>query len=134
MKQLHDSLEPIYGTGGEQQLVRYREAVASFRAQYGSGEITIFRALGRVNLIGEHTDYNHGYVLSVALDKYLLLLARPRRDQTIRLRNIETKYQAVEITISTEIPRAPAGDWSNYICDTTQASAMSKFGQPLMGP
>ena len=51
------------------QLARYEEALAEFARRFGAGRASVFRAPGRVNLIGEHTDYNQGYVLPVALDR-----------------------------------------------------------------
>ena len=75
--QLLARLQQIYGTGAANQTSRYEAALDTFTGIYGAGEIFIFRAPGRVNLIGEHTDYNHGYVMPVALDKDTVLLARP---------------------------------------------------------
>lgn len=112
---VRQELESIYAAGAAQQQTRYESALATFRQIYGSdGEINIFRAPGRVNLIGEHTDYNHGYVLPVALDKDVLLLARPRADEQIHLANIDPNFPATSFEIKENIPLAPAGDWSNY--------------------
>ncbi len=107
-------LRQAYGGKASQQLPRYTAAVEAFRGQYGAGEIFLFRAPGRVNLIGEHTDYNHGYVMPVALDKDVLLLARPRQDNLIRLCNVEPKYQPFSFEIEEEIPISARGHWSNY--------------------
>ena len=98
---MNDALRAVYNADmlPEQQR-RYEIALAKFRLLYGAGDIDIFRAPGRVNLIGEHTDYNHGYVMPVALDKDVLLLARPRADHRICLANIEEGYPAFEIDIS----------------------------------
>src|SRR5205823_8734005 len=73
-----------------------------------------FRAPGRVNLIGEHTDYNHGFVFPAALDKDVLLLVRPRQDAQIHLVNLESEFPPVSFTLSAAIPSAHVGDWSNY--------------------
>jgi galactokinase len=53
-------LEPCYGSTASQQLARYETALARFYTIYGAGPVQLFRAPGRVNLIGEQTDYNHG--------------------------------------------------------------------------
>ncbi len=48
-----------------------------------------FRAPGRVNLIGDHTDYNEGFVLPLALQLECVVRARPRSDGTVRVRSLE---------------------------------------------
>ena len=64
-----------------------QELKQRFIAIYGGGDadIRLFEAPGRVNLIGEHTDYNGGYVMPAALTLSTVVAARKRNDQTIRL-------------------------------------------------
>lgn len=107
-------LRQAYGSKALEQLPRYTAAAKAFRSRYGPGEISLFRAPGRVNLIGEHTDYNHGYVMPVALDKDVLLLARPRQDNLIRLCNIESRYEPFSFEAEEEVPISAGGHWSNY--------------------
>jgi galactokinase len=107
-------LERIYGSEAARQTARYESALQRFRDLYGPGPAFVFRAPGRVNLIGEHTDYNHGYVLPVALDRDALLLARPRDEEKVVLHNVEAHYPRVAFAISQDIPPAPRGDWGNY--------------------
>jgi galactokinase len=76
-----------------------------------------------VNLIGEHTDYNHGYVLPAALDRDVLLLARPRTDGRVRLHNMEPDFPSRAFALSTQIPPAPPGDWANYAQGAAQEMA-----------
>ena len=102
---------------------RYSAALATFARIYGPGPVHVFRAPGRVNLIGEHTDYNHGFVLPVALDHDVLLLARPRPDATVRLHNVEPDFPPLTFTIGSNIPPAPRGDWSNYVRGAAQMVA-----------
>jgi len=97
------------------QQARYSAALAAFARIYGPGPVHVFRAPGRVNLIGEHTDYNHGFVLPVALDRDVLLLARPRPDGIVRLHNVEPDFAPRTFVIGPTIPPAPPGDWSNYV-------------------
>ena len=120
---ISDLLEPCYGPTASQQLARYRAALAQFQTSYGAGPVQIFRAPGRVNLIGEHTDYNHGFVLPAALDKDVVMLARPRTDRTLRVANVEESYAPTEFGLSTEIPPAPRGHWSNYLRGPAQMLA-----------
>jgi galactokinase len=131
-------LEAIYGSGAASQAQRYESALARFRELYGSGPIYLFRAPGRVNLIGEHTDYNHGYVLPVALDRDVLLLARPREDELVVVHNVEPQFAPVSFTIASEIPPARRGDWGNYARGPAQLLSRSvrpdsQADRPLRG-
>jgi len=108
------TLQEIYGEEADVQRRRYAEALQRFSATYGPGEVLAFRAPGRVNLIGEHTDYNHGFVMPVALDKDVLLLARPRPDNVVRLGNLEARFPAFSFAVGPEIVPGPPGDWGNY--------------------
>lgn len=121
--QLLTRLQQIYGSGATDQTSRYEAALNTFMATYGDGEVFIFRAPGRVNLIGEHTDYNHGYVMPVALDKDTVLLARPRRDGEIRLVNVEAEFASLAFTIGPDIPPGPPGAWENYAKGAAQLMA-----------
>ncbi len=60
------------------QAERYVDALTQFSAFAGPGPAWLFRAPGRVNLIGEHTDYNNGFVMPIALDRDILLVVRPK--------------------------------------------------------
>jgi galactokinase len=120
---IYGTLERIYGDGAKTQQARYSAALESFARTYGPGPVHIFRAPGRVNLIGEHTDYNHGFVLPVALDRDVLLLARPRSDPVVHLRNAEPEFAPRTFTIGPDIPPAPQGDWSNYVRGAAQMVA-----------
>ena len=53
--------------------------------EHFKGKPLIVRSPGRVNLIGEHTDYNHGFVLPAAIDKAIYVAIAPREDDRIRL-------------------------------------------------
>ncbi len=59
------------------------QATAAFRAQFGDDPTVLVQAPGRVNLIGEHTDYNDGFVLPMAIDRRTAIAARPRSDTTV---------------------------------------------------
>ena len=96
------------------QMARYAQVEQQFIQHFGSGPAAIFRTPGRVNLIGEHTDYNGGFVLPVALDKDVLLVARPREDPAIQAVNVEAQFRSFSFDLSSNIPSALHGDWSNY--------------------
>jgi galactokinase len=83
-----------------------------FIETYG-GEPRLFRAPGRVNLIGEHTDYNGGFVLPMAIDKEAAVAVRERSDRKIRAYTINLE-EAAEFDLDEEKPRKK-GFWLNYI-------------------
>lgn len=85
-----------------------------FVARFGGSEAGIrsFFAPGRVNLIGEHTDYNGGYVFPAALTFGTTLLVRKREDALIRLAS-ENFNLAGEFTLATAV-YDKAHDWMNY--------------------
>ena len=80
--------------------------------QFFSGEPQIFRAPGRVNLIGEHTDYNEGFVMPAAIDFYTWLALAPRSDSTI---NIRSQGFPEQISIDLGNDLAPTHTWSDYV-------------------
>ena len=130
---LAESLAAVYGDDRsrlQSQYDRYLSAMACFITLAGPGPLAIFRAPGRVNLIGEHTDYNHGFVLPMALDKDTLLLARRRSDRLVRLWNIEDDlFTERSFTISADIPAGPVGDWGNDVKAAAQAFFQSTQGK-----
>jgi galactokinase len=79
---------------------------------YG-GEPRLFRAPGRVNLIGEHTDYNGGFVLPMAIDKEAAVAVGERDDRKIRAYTVNLE-EAAEFDLDDEKPRKK-GFWLNYI-------------------
>jgi galactokinase len=107
----------VYGDGDRSvgcQIARYRRGLSAFSQRYGPGPVWVFRAPGRINLIGGHTDYNHGYVLPVALDRDIVLYARPRLDTHVKLANVEPEFPDAGFQISATIPHKAVGHWANY--------------------
>ena len=84
-----------------------------FHKQFG-GEPLLICSPGRVNLIGEHTDYNNGFVLPAAIDKAIYLAMRPNNTGTIRLRSVDMTPDFAEVPLKTPIPKNNAS-WANYI-------------------
>jgi len=80
---------------------------------FGSGEGTrMFFAPGRVNLIGEHTDYNGGYVFPAALSFGTYALVRPREDRLYRFRSLNFPQQ-VDVSLD-QVEYRTEDDWANY--------------------
>lgn len=87
-------------------------ALIDFEARYGrSGPVDTYFAPGRVNLIGEHTDYNGGYVLPMAIQQGTYLIIRPSSLPPARLFSENLKMEARIIT--SEIK--PRKDWADYV-------------------
>jgi galactokinase len=93
--------------------VRANPVVEQLRHDIGSTSIRIFRAPGRVNLMGEHTDYNDGFVMPVALEFYTYVAIGPRKDRQIHLRSLDFK-ESREFDLSAKVA-GPSGDWSDYV-------------------
>jgi galactokinase len=72
----------------------------------------IYRAPGRVNLIGEHTDYNEGFVMPMAIDLSAWVAIAPREDRRIRLHS-ENFAEAIEFDLSDQAGQG-RGHWSDY--------------------
>jgi len=85
----------------------------SFEKIFGSAPEVTARAPGRVNLIGEHTDYNSGYVLPAAIDRYVYFAGRQRNDRMVRAHSLDFA-DAVEFSLDS-LERDPNHPWSNYL-------------------
>src|ERR1700704_3781822 len=87
---------------------------ASFSARFGaSAKPRIFRAPGRVNLIGEHTDYNDGFVLPAAIDLYTWTAVAPRSGPKLAVFS-QNLNEAGDIDLGA--PVAAARDhWLDYV-------------------
>ena len=86
---------------------------ALFQQQFGPSPLRFFWAPGRVNLIGEHTDYNKGYVLPMALNRGTLVAASARADKTIRAHSVNLKRTAEFDLVHPEPTRK--GSWTDYV-------------------
>ena len=84
----------------------------SFRELYGE-PARVYRAPGRVNLIGEHTDYNDGFVMPVAIDLGVWVAIAPRVDRKLLVRSINFA-DTVEVALEAKAPRA-RNHWSDYV-------------------
>ena len=85
---------------------------ARFVELYGR-EPRLFAAPGRVNLIGEHTDYNDGFVLPMAIDRGTVVAVAPRDDRKLRVRSL-TLGTSAEIDLDAT-PRRRRRDWLDYV-------------------
>jgi galactokinase len=90
-----------------------RETVLkAFKDHFKQDPTLLVRAPGRVNIIGEHTDYNDGYVLPAAIDRAIYFAARPRVDATVRLMSVDFNARTQFDLDSLDDPDLPT--WSKY--------------------
>src|SRR6476620_1697680 len=101
----------------------------SFQQQFGTRQnMRVFRAPGRVNLIGEHTDYNLGFVLPIALDLACFVAAVDSEDGFLRVYS-EEKRQLRSWPVADLAQLAPAHDWTDYV--TGVARELIRVGYPI---
>ncbi len=97
--------------------------------QIFGGPARLYRAPGRVNLIGEHTDYNQGFVMPAAIGIYCWVATAPRDDQELHVHS--TEFDAT-VSVDLDDPLLPRrGDWSDYVVGT--ALALRNSGYQLRG-
>jgi galactokinase len=84
--------------------------IQSFETYFNAKPNLIVRAPGRVNLIGEHTDYNDGFVLPMAIDHSVWMALSPRDDEQVRIFSLDLKVEAGFLL--TSLTRE--SDWIEY--------------------
>jgi galactokinase len=102
--------------------------VEAYRRRFGGDPEEVVRAPGRVNLLGEHTDYNDGFVLPLAIDRAVWIALRRRSDRRVVVHSREA-----DETIEFELDGVERGGprWGEYIKGV--AWALSEAGRPLSG-
>lgn len=102
-------------------------ARAGFTERFAREPAGVWRAPGRVNLIGEHTDYNDGFVFPFAIDRSTVVALAPREDRTIQITTAYTD-DIVRISLDEVTPAALSG-WSAYPLGVVWA--LGEFGADL---
>ncbi len=92
---------------------RIQNLIDGHHQHFGSDHsgIRLFRAPGRVNLIGEHTDYNDGFVFPVAIDRDVLLAATPRKNRQVRIHSLNDN---TTVTFDLDQMQTPVETWGIY--------------------
>ena len=114
------------------QVTTLRQRVeASFVAAFDATPQAVVRAPGRVNLIGEHTDYNDGFVLPCAINYETLVAGRLRDDQRVRV--VAADYGNAIDEFRLDAPITPRTDlpWANYVRGVVKM--LLEHGLPLRG-
>lgn len=86
-----------------------------FEQAFGYPATMTIKAPGRVNLIGEHTDYNDGFVLPCAIDYETVIACGQRNDRTIRVIAADYDNQQDEFSLEEPIVSTTALPWANYV-------------------
>jgi len=107
----------------------------AFRRQFSCQADGISVAPGRVNLIGEHTDYNQGFVLPMNVERQTRTVFRPRADGLVRVFS-EHAGEGVEFAVALEAACAPQGAeglprWARYVAHVTWV--LAEIGLPIGG-
>jgi galactokinase len=105
-----------------------QQIITAFTEQYGEPPAHIIRAPGRVNLIGEHTDYNDGFVMPLAIDRAFWFACRPRPDNHVNIRSLNVNETAL-FTL-TGLHKG-GNSWGEYV--KGMAWALQEAGHTLNG-
>lgn len=96
--------------------VRYERLYTLFKTQFpGKKAQYIVRAPGRINLIGEHTDYNGYPVLPMAIDRDFVVVIAANAGPALQLRNEDSSFEMRSFDATFPIPAYNQGDWGNYV-------------------
>lgn len=99
-----------------------------FQQRFGEAAQFVVQAPGRVNLIGEHTDYNDGFVLPMAIDHAMWMALRPRDDRQVSVYSLDMEETAV---FSLDNLTHSNSGWGEYLKGV--AWALQEAGYPLRG-
>jgi N-acetylgalactosamine kinase len=90
--------------------------ITQFRERFpGIAPTHCVRVPGRVNLIGEHTDYNGLPVMPTAIEREIRMLVAPRLDRRVDLHNTAERFEPRSFMLSADIGPYATGDWGNYV-------------------
>ncbi len=84
-----------------------------FKRQFGHKPPHVVQAPGRLELLGNHTDYNAGLVMALAVDKYVFVAATPRTDGKVKL--IAAMFPGAEEFFVSDLKKNPAAPWADYV-------------------
>ncbi|MFI9823003.1 galactokinase [Streptomyces sp. NPDC052013] len=103
---------------------------ARFEQLYGAAPHGVWAAPGRVNLIGEHTDYNDGFVMPFALPHTAVAAVARRDDGVLRLHSADVDTPVVELTVDALAPESDK-NWTAYPAGVVWA--LREAGHPVTG-
>ena len=95
----------------------YDKVIAAFAAKFGEKPAKVAYAPGRIEVLGNHTDYNEGYVFSAAIDKGTFFAASPSKDGKITLVALDMN-ETYEIDLAVLAPVKSGATWASYVLGT----------------
>ena len=117
-----------------EELARAKRLAIQVRATLGDdAQIFAVRAPGRVNLIGEHTDYSGLPVLPVAIDRSTIVVASANTTGEIEVTNADPAWPSRSFAIERQIPPYETGHWANYVKAAIQGVIDHFHPRPLRG-
>ena len=105
-----------------------QRVIEHFEGCFGLPPAFVVRSPGRVNLIGEHTDYNDGFVLPMAIDRAIWMALRPRQDRFVDVHSLD--FDEAERFSLDDVHHGLAG-WAEYVQGV--AWALQEAGYHLRG-
>ncbi|HCA48569.1 MAG TPA: galactokinase [Armatimonadetes bacterium] len=112
MEQTYGALPQLHETKRQQ----YLDALQTYAKNHSADDkVFIVRSPGRINLLGRHIDHRGGRVNVVAIDDEIILVASPRDDDVIDLRNCNRLFRPAKFSIHEEISHLDWGDWLNCV-------------------
>lgn len=84
-----------------------------FQKHFGHPPVQVVQAPGRLELLGNHTDYNQGLVMALAIDRFIFMAVAPRRDGKVEL--VSSAFPDSELFSAHEIQPGAPGSWANYV-------------------
>src|SRR5699024_985496 len=109
-------------------MVTKEHITEKYQERFGAVPEIVAQAPGRINIIGEHTDYNEGYVLPAAINQHTIVALSKRDDQTFKLYSVLFE-EGFEIKLSERKPQN--GSWATYILGVVDQ--LIKRGHSLSG-
>ncbi len=114
-----------------QNQVLYDRVTDAFTERFGHSPELVARAPGRVNLIGEHTDYNDGFVLPCAIGPATMIAVRKRDDDIVEVVAADFEDAGDRFDLKTPLERNLKQPWADYV--RGMISALQKEGHALSG-
>jgi N-acetylgalactosamine kinase len=116
---IQEQLAAVYGDVGDvlaYQTRRYEALLREHLRRFpGADPPAVVRAPGRVNLIGEHTDYNGYPVLPMTIDRDILIAFSAGTSSAVTVENMDARFARRAFDAGIPIPRDGQGDWGNYL-------------------